>query len=1338
MSSPAVSCILQDHEGYLWFGTFNSVEKYDGYSFISYKNETADTTSLNNGYVETIYEDHFGNIWVGTSEGLDKLNRTSGKFSHFIPDHQKIKKEGENHITAICEDKNGQIWVGSRDGLNVLNQSTGKFLHFNYDNYNPLRSFNYAINAIHEDREGDLWIGTGAGLDKFDTKHNKFTRYWFDQKNQSDWTNLWVNTIFEDKSGILWLGTRLGLVAFNKKDSTFISYGKELRSISSICEDESGNLWIGTWLDGLFSFDISSKIFTQYKNNSRDRESISHNVVTSVCYEKSGTLWIGTLGGGVNKLDKTLLLFTRYKHIEGDKESLYSNNVDCIFQGTRKEIFVVSDRGVELFNPNTESFKLLFYLPTVSQVVEDDNHNFWFGVSISEGLYKFDVHKNLKKYYYTWEQMKFPQDFSSMYKSNNGSIWIGTNYGAFFSFNPVSEIMTAIDLGITIYGIVKVFEDDSGLVWIGTQGAGLICYDPAKKTKINYTSESKNEGCISSNTVFSIHQDKTGTLWVGTNTGLNKYEPLSQTFSHFTEKNGLSNNIILTILEDDHKNLWLNTANGITKFNLENFQFKNYFLPYRLSGNWFLQPPGFRTKDGEMYFGGVNGLIRFHPDSIRGNEHIPSIVITSFKKFDKSYPLSDEIRLPYDENFISFEFASLSYISPERNQYAYKMEGLDKDWVYSGTRRYASYPNLDPGKYVFRVKGSNNDGIWNEAGTSISIIITPPWWKATWAYILYSILILSIIYFTWKMQVKRIRMSHEYEMNKFEAQKLQEVDELKSRFFANISHEFRTPLTLIIGPAKQIIESTKEEKTRENLKVMHKNANRLLGLVNQLLDISKLESGNMKLRTSPQNIIPLIKALALSFTSYAERKKITLKFNSFEDEIIVYIDKDKIEKIITNVLSNAFKFTPDGGRMEVTVQPTPRPSKGGDEALLKGPSFGGDLGVGLRSVPIKGFVEISIHDTGIGIPQEKLPKIFDRFYQVDASHTREQEGTGIGLSLTKELVELHKGTIEVESEEGKGTTFTISIPLGKEHLKPEEICEEAAEKEYEKVKDTIDLSIEEFVDNNEKHKSEIYSPEKSELPLLMIVEDNSDVRNYIKENLNKDYRILEAVDGEDGWNKAIDPAIGGTDLIVSDVMMPKMDGFKLCAKLKTDERTSHIPVILLTAKAGSSDKIEGFETGADDYIMKPFETEELKSRIKNLIVQRKRIHEHFKKHGLFEIEEKNITPIDQKFLHKAFDIIYKNISDTTFDLESFAESINLSRSVLHRKITSLTGESPGELIRRIRLKRAAQLIEQKFGNISEISLEVGFSNPSQFARSFQKEFGVAPSTYQQNFISNSH
>jgi signal transduction histidine kinase/DNA-binding response OmpR family regulator len=551
---------------------------------------------------------------------------------------------------------------------------------------------------------------------------------------------------------------------------------------------------------------------------------------------------------------------------------------------------------------------------------------------------------------------------------------------------------------------------------------------------------------------------------------------------------------------------------------------------------------------------------------------------------------------------------------------------------------------------------------------------------------------------------------------------LQNAQQAQNHFFTNISHEFRTPLTLILGPVKQIIERTKEEQTKDELKIVHKNANRLLGLVNQLLDISKLESGNMKLQTSPQNIIPLLKALLQSFCSYAERKRINLKFNSDEEEIIVYLDKDKIEKVITNLLSNAFKFTPEGGAIEVAVKPTPFIPLQGGEKSLKVPSYGGDLGVGKNASTSLSFVEISIRDTGIGIPEEKLPRIFDRFYQVDSSHIREHEGTGIGLSLTKELVELHKGEIKVDSKEGKGTIVTISLPLGKEHLEPEEICEPGIKEEK------TSMVPEEMIYSEESKaaQTDISLITQTGKPFLLIVEDNSDVRNYIKNNLIETYGITEAVDGEDGLNKAVEQF---PDLIISDVMMPKMDGFKLCDKLKTDERTSHIPVILLTAKASSQGKIEGFETGADDYIMKPFEPEELKARIKNLIEQRKRIHEHFRKHGLFEIEEKNITPVDQKFLQKTLKNINEHISDPQFGVEILAEEMAVSRSLLLKKIEALIGESPVELIKRIRLNKAAKLIESKFGNISEIALEVSFNNPSYFAECFKKQFGVNPSHY---------
>ena len=557
---------------------------------------------------------------------------------------------------------------------------------------------------------------------------------------------------------------------------------------------------------------------------------------------------------------------------------------------------------------------------------------------------------------------------------------------------------------------------------------------------------------------------------------------------------------------------------------------------------------------------------------------------------------------------------------------------------------------------------------------------------------------------------------------------LQAEQQVQNRFFTNISHEFRTPLTLILGPIKQITEQIKNEKIKDRLGVVYKNANRLLGLVNQLLDIAKLESQNMKLRTIPQNIVPLLRNLVLSFSSYAERKRIRLKLNLQENEIILYLDKDKFEKIITNVLSNSFKFTPEGGQIEVTINLLSRSVS----PLLKTSG----------EADKRDFVEISILDTGIGIPKEKILKIFDRFYQVDGSHTKEGEGTGIGLSLTKELVELHKGRIEVESEEGKGTIVKIKIPLGIEHLKPDEICVNDKEEKdsdirpeliyYEEIKkNKPDFDL--ITESNLSVELSDDETDKTRKPLILIIEDNSDVRNYIIDNLNKDYRVMEAIDGEDGWIKSIENL---PELIVSDLMMPKMNGFQFCTRLKTDERTSHIPLIMLTAKATSQDKIAGFETGADDYIMKPFEPDELTARIKNLIEQRKRLHEYFQKKGIFELDQAEITSIDKKLLQNTFDAINKNISNPSFNVEMLAENLAISRYVLYKKIISLTGESPVELIRRIRLLKAAVLIENKFGNLSEIALEVGFNNPAYFSDCFKKQFGISPSQYHQKINSN--
>jgi signal transduction histidine kinase/ligand-binding sensor domain-containing protein/DNA-binding response OmpR family regulator len=1301
ISSPVVSCILQDREGYMWYGTFNSIDKYDGYTFTSFKHESADTTSLNNGYVQSIYEDRAGNIWVGTSQGLDKLNRTTEKFSHYFPIRQDIAKEGENHVWSIYEDKEGQIWVVAGETVYILNRSTGTFSHFVH-NSSDLGSINKTgIGTICDDTDGSIWIATGNGVDKFDKKNQKFVHYWYEPKSNSDWTNHWVNTIFKDRSGILWLGTRLGLVSFNKKDSSFVSYGKELQSISSICEDESGILWIGTWLYGLFAFNKTTKNFTNYSHNPKNLESLSHNQVSSVCSDKSGTLWIGTWGGGVNKLDKFSSLFVRYQHIEGKKESLYSNDIDCIAQKTKNEIIIASSGIIEKFDPKTEIFNILFHLNQVSQIVVDNNNNIWFGTRLGLGLFKYDSHSNLKKFYYSSDERNFPQDISSMFKSFNGSIWIGTSGGEFFLFDPVSEIISSFDLNI-IDGIKKIFEDDSGLLWIGTQESGLFCYDPKNNTTARYIFEPKNEKSISSNTIFAINQDNKRTLWIGTNTGLNKYDPSSHSFLHFTEKNGLANNIVLALFEDNQNNLWLSTPKGISKFSLTNFQFKNYFFPYQLSNIWFIQPPGYKTADGEMYFGGTDGLIRFHPDSINDNSYVPPIVITAFKKFNQDAKLNSiisekkSIELSYYENNISFEFAALNYSLSQKNQYAYKLEGLDKDWVYSGTRRFASYPNLDPGEYVFRVKGSNNDGVWNEEGTSIAIIISPPFWKTLWAYSLYAGIFILALYWIRRYEMNRISYKNQAKLDRAVLIEKEETEKIKSKFFANISHEFRTPLTLILGPAEKI-EKNESSNPVKDAGIITRNSKRLLQLVNQLLDLSKLDAGKLKLEASSGNIISFVKGLALSFESLSESRDVMIKIKSDKEFIEVYFDREKMVKVFSNLLSNAFKFTPERGNVVITISQTSN-----------------------------SIVEIRVRNSGIGIPKVELPKLFDRFYQVDSSQTKEYEGTGIGLALVKELIELHHGSISVESKEAEPdkinsawTEFTINLPLGRVHLKDDEIL--VAEKEVHKEVTPIDEA--EYMSPRTLVESDPAQDETK--TTILVVEDNYDMREYIKESLSDSYAIEEAINGEQGVRKAetIIP-----DLIISDLMMPKMDGNELTRILKNDERTSHIPIIILTAKSGQESKIEGLQTGADDYLTKPFDVNELRVRVENLINIRKKLQEKFSKgEFLSKRVEKKLKSIDEKFLAKVIEVIEKHLSEEEFSIEECSSEVGLSRTHFHKKLRALVGKSPSQYLRTVRLHRAKQMIEEEKGNVSEVAYSVGFSSPAYFSRCFKEEFGYPPS-----------
>ncbi|MFQ5797448.1 MAG: ATP-binding protein, partial [Bacteroidota bacterium] len=776
--------------------------------------------------------------------------------------------------------------------------------------------------------------------------------------------------------------------------------------------------------------------------------------------------------------------------------------------------------------------------------------------------------------------------------------------------------------------------------------------------------------------------------------------------------------------------------------------FKNYYVQDGLQSNEFNLGAYHKSRSGEMFFGGINGFNSFYPDSIKDNPHIPPLVITGFQIFNESVKISpqgetplqkhisvtDEIVLSHKDNVFSFEFAALDYNAPEKNQNAYMMEGFDEDWIYSGTRRFATYTNLDPGEYVFRVRGSNNDGIWNEEGTSVRIIITPPWWQTWWAYTVYVILIVAVLYGIRRFEVNRERLAHDLKLQRFEAEKLREFDQMKSRFFANISHEFRTPLTLILGPLKKLTSGDSQGDAKEQFRMMLRNGQRLLRLINQLLDFSKLEAGRMSLQARPENIVRLLKSIVSQFASLAERERITLRFVAPHQMITVYLDRDKLEKIMYNLLSNAVKFTPKGGKVSVSVDRSPltKVTKGGKEGEVE-------------------FVEITVADTGIGIPPDCIDKIFDRFYQVDSTHRREpapldksspteralfdkayptgQEGTGIGLALTKELVELHSGEIHVCSQPGRGSTFIVRLPLGKEQLKKAEIAAETPEAEV--VKDSVDydlIPIEEYEtpDAESYHTKEEETPSDDRAPIVLVVEDSHDMRGFIREILGKAYRVREAGDGVEGFERAVEII---PDLIISDVMMPRMDGFELCHKLKTDERTSHIPVILLTARASGESKVKGLETGADDYLTKPFDARELQIRVKNLIEERRKLRERFSREVTLQPRDIAVSSMDEQFLKRVMDVIEQRMSDPDFSTDTFTKKVGMSRMQLHRKLRALTDHSTGEFIRTMRLKRAAQLLKQHSGTVSEIAYEVGFNNLSYFARCFRDLFGQLPSDY---------
>lgn len=1349
LSSDYTSYIFQDRKGFLWISTQDGINRYDGYRFKHFRHIPGNSNSLSDYAAGHMYEDSKGNFWIATREGLNVFNPDTETFTHYNPQKDSTILLSSEKIVCTTEDKFGNIWIGTRKGLSLFNPKTKSFTLFqnNPSDKNSL-SFNYVTSLLF-DSKNNLWIGTQSGLNKFDYKTSSFEVFLKNPQNIKSISSNLITSLFEDSKGNIWVSTNSGLnrlISFDTGKVEFFSYQHNPESkysisnnnLSKIVEDSNGNLWIGTLGGGLNILNPATNQFKSYQNVEEDNTSLSENNISSICIDKFKNVWIGTYAEGINKYNPAKERFVLYQHSPFAKSKVAENNVSSILVDDKNNLWLATNGdGIKVYRKDNflTQNNLLFELKNdiknkntlsnnnVTSIIQDKSGIIWIG-TFGGGVNKYDP--TLKKFEVFKYKLEDPESLGNdfihtIYEDSEGTIWVGTglsginrfdkNTNSFKRFRDNSKYPNSTKY-LNSPEVTSILEDNNGNLWVGTTTGGISKFNRKTEAFVHFKHIQDDLNSISSNRINCIYEDTKGRLWIGTfSGGLNLYNEKENSFTHYSEQDGLASNTVQSITEDANGTLWIATINGISNFDPDKKTFKNFDESDGLQGKIFNQRSVFRHfQTGLIYFGGEKGLNVYSFDSIQEIKKIPAIVLTDFKVFNKSVLLkyssvngnnkseTQEIKLSHDENVFSFEFASLDFTSPEKNQYRYKLEGFDKGWINSGNRREVTYTNLDPGSYIFKVKGTNSDGYWNEEGLTVRLIINPPFWKTWWAYLIYFVLAAAGFVAVRRYELNRVKLRNDLRLKEFESQKLQEVDAIKSRFFANISHEFRTPLTIILGSLDKLKNKMENTSDDKDIVVMKRNASRLLQLINQLLELSRIESGNVKLTASESDLVKFLKRIVASFSSLANQKNIQLTFNKVpvddfkaNEEIFVYYDKKKLETVFYNLLSNAVKFSPEGERIDVSI------SKDDDS------------------------VKIIFNNSGIEIPSEKLNNVFDRFYQVDDTGTRNFEGTGIGLSLVKEYVELHKGKVEVECNNNK-TIFTIHLPLGKNHLREDEIVSEDLENLQSDFISYDDLSATSTQIVNEKVEADKI--------IILVVEDNPDLREMIKENLQDNYSVLEAENGVKGLKLAEEII---PDLIISDIMMPEMDGYDLTHKIKTNEKTNHIPVILLTAKAEIKDKLEGLETGADDYLIKPFNSDELKIRVKNLIKIRRQMREKYQSQMLVKPADVVVPSTQKVFLDKLTSIIENNISNDNFSVEILCDEIGMSRAQLHRKIKAVTNQSTSEFIRNFRLKRAAELLTQDFGNIAEISYQVGFSSQAYFTKTFQEVYKQTPLEYKKQY-----
>jgi ligand-binding sensor domain-containing protein/signal transduction histidine kinase/DNA-binding response OmpR family regulator len=1302
LSNNSVTSIFQDHYGLMWFGTYDGLNRYNGYEFKVFRNQVNDSASLIHNRIVCITEDAAHHLWIGTKMGLSIFDPATAKFSklkykvknirqglnvdftinHLEADdkgnmfiatagkgllyyeqgaksarqlevHAQPTEKGNTHIQSIQVDLQQRVWVFIQGyGLYRLNPKT-KQLHL-INNQVSL------ANAMETDSKGHLWMGTDNGLYAYDIKNNNYTylknvraglnggskvvSLTYDRKGQ-----LWIAT---DGSGIALLETATGKVEF-----LYSTGDGQLKSsaIYAVYEDRSFRKWIGTLRGGINIIETQKAKFKTVAHDPLKSNSLINNFVLSFAEGAAGNLWIGTDGGGLSHYNKSSGSYRNYVHREGQPNSLVSNNVTGILKDSKQQIWISTyGGGICRYQPSTDNFRQYNCFNTAYQYL---NNNVWL-----------------------------------LYEDSRHRLFAGTVDGALYQYNPDADKFELYDNALM--NVIALKEDHHGRLWAGTFG-GLILIDPSHKHHQFFKTDYP---------VRAIHQEKNGQLWLGTEGGgLIAFNQQTRTFIPYTELNGLCSNSVLNILEDKGGYLWLSTFNGLSKFNPGTRRAKNYYEADGLQSNQFNYNAALYTADGRMLFGGIKGYTAFHPDSLLRFNMMPKLLINGIRVNNKGLETENntagtavydlqEIELPYDKSMLSVDYLALDYGPKDNISYAYYLEGWDQGWNYVSKVRTANYSRLEEGTYLLKIKSTNAEGNWNTAVRSVKIIILPPWYRTWWAYLIYLLSGSALLYTFIHYKARQSELQLKVQMATFKAEKEKEIHDRKLAFFTNVSHEFRSPLTLIINPVKEMLAGKGLSDTRQELNVVYRNARRLLSLVDQLLLFTRADSMEEELHVSLLNMISLSYEVYLCFVQQARSKHITYEFEAGEEELPVYGDREKIEIMLFNLISNALKFAPAGGYVKVTLNGS------------------------------KDDINVEVINNGPAIPAEAGDKLFNRYYQNKLNDGERKTGFGIGLYLVRNFADLHHAVVSYSSSIAE-TVFRISFKAGNSHF-PEYTTDT-----FEGLTSPL---LSELLGEAEPESSNQIEPLTTEAvivskkPAVMLIDDNQQIRSYIKSIFNEHYKIYEANSADEALNKL---KANLPDLIICDVVMPGLTGVEFCSIVKKDKTLGHIPFILLTGTDSETIKMQGFENGADDYITKPFENEMLLTRVRALLKRQEDLQLYFFNRITLKTDHLKISAKHKEFLERCMSIIESRLTDHEFNISVLSSELGMSHSSLYKHVKLISGQSISSFIRFIRLSKAAELFIRTDHNVTEVAFEIGFNDLKYFREQFTKLFGCTPSEY---------